>query len=42
MDDHLIYAGVLVDIAFIGPGGTAGLGVRRMNTKFVKRLPWLR
>ena len=42
MDDHLIYAGVLVGLALINAGDNAGAGVWWKNTKLVKRLPWLR
>lgn len=42
MDDHLIYAGVLVGLALINAGDTAGVGAWWKSTKLVERLPWLR
>jgi thiosulfate dehydrogenase [quinone] large subunit len=42
MDDHLIYAGVLVGLALIGAGNTLGFGKFWSNLALVKRLPWLK
>jgi thiosulfate dehydrogenase (quinone) large subunit len=42
MDDHLIYAGLLIGLAVVGAGGTLGLGKVWARTSLVKRLPWLR
>ena len=42
MDDHLIYAGLLVGLALIGAGNTLGLGKFWAETKLVQRLPWLK
>ena len=41
MDDHLIYAGLLVGLALIGAGNTLGLGKAWAKLPFVKRAPWL-
>ncbi|MFB9364513.1 DoxX family membrane protein [Actinoplanes nipponensis] len=42
MDDHLIYAGVLVLIALTAAGDTLGLGKVWASLPIVKRLPWLK
>ena len=42
MDDHLIYALVLVLLAAIGAGHTLGLGARWEQIPIVRRNPWLR
>lgn len=42
MDDHLIYAGLLVGLALVGAGGTLGLGKVWARTPLVQRLPWLK
>jgi thiosulfate dehydrogenase (quinone) large subunit len=42
MDDHLVYAGVLVLLALTAAGDTLGLGKWWGNTALVRRLPWLR
>ncbi|MEV4078218.1 hypothetical protein, partial [Nonomuraea fuscirosea] len=38
MDDHIVYAIVLVGLALAGAGGTLGLG----TLPVVRRTPWLR
>jgi thiosulfate dehydrogenase [quinone] large subunit len=42
MDDHLVYAVVLVGLALIGAGNTLGLGKLWSNAELVKRNPWLK
>lgn len=42
MDDHLVYAIVLVGLALVNAGDTLGLGRRWSQLKPVQRLPWLR
>jgi thiosulfate dehydrogenase [quinone] large subunit len=42
MDDHLIYAGLLIGLALVGAGDTLGLGRVWAKTSLVRRLPWLR
>jgi thiosulfate dehydrogenase [quinone] large subunit len=42
MDDHLVYAGVLVLIALTSAGDTLGLGRLWGRLAIVKRLPWLK
>nr|WP_203767063.1 DoxX family membrane protein [Actinoplanes nipponensis] len=42
MDDHLIYAGVLVVLALTAAGDTLGLGRAWSRLPLVRRLPWLR
>jgi thiosulfate dehydrogenase [quinone] large subunit len=42
MDDHLIYAGVLVLLALTAAGETLGLGKVWAKLPIVQRLPWLR
>jgi thiosulfate dehydrogenase [quinone] large subunit len=41
MDDHLVYAGVLVLLALLGAGNTLGLGRIWAATPLVRRAPWL-
>lgn len=41
LDDHIIYALVLVGLALVGAGNTLGLGRRWTQTSLVQRLPWL-
>jgi thiosulfate dehydrogenase [quinone] large subunit len=41
MDDHLIYAAVLVLLALLGAGTTLGLGRRWAATPLVRRNTWL-
>jgi len=42
MDDHLIYAAVLVGLALMKAGDTLGLGRWWGNTTLVKKAPWLK
>jgi thiosulfate dehydrogenase [quinone] large subunit len=42
MDDHLVYAIVLVGLALVNAGDTLGLGRRWSQLKLVQRFPWLR
>ena len=42
MDDHLIYAGVLIVLALTSAGDTLGLGKLWSRLAIVKRLPWLK
>jgi thiosulfate dehydrogenase [quinone] large subunit len=42
MDDHLIYAGVLVLIALLHAGDTLGLGRLWARTSLVRKAPWLK
>jgi thiosulfate dehydrogenase [quinone] large subunit len=42
MDDHLVYAGVLVLLALTAAGETLGLGKVWHRLPIVQRLPWLR
>jgi thiosulfate dehydrogenase (quinone) large subunit len=41
MDDHLVYAGVLVVLALLGAGNTFGLGRIWTATPLVRSAPWL-
>ena len=41
MDDHLIYAAVLVALALMGAGNVLGLGRRWASSPLVRRNPWL-
>jgi len=41
MDDHLVYAGVLVVLALTAAGDTLGLGRIWGRLPLVRRLPWL-
>ena len=42
MDDHLVYAGVLVLLALTAAGNTLGLGKQWSRLPIVQRLPWLK
>jgi thiosulfate dehydrogenase [quinone] large subunit len=42
MDDHLIYATVLIVLALLGAGDTWGLGRAWAASPLVRRAPWLR
>jgi thiosulfate dehydrogenase [quinone] large subunit len=42
MDDHLIYAGVLITLALTAAGNTLGLGAYWNRLPIVQRLPWLK
>jgi thiosulfate dehydrogenase [quinone] large subunit len=42
MDDHLIYAAVLIVLALLGAGNTAGLGRAWAATSLVQRATWLK
>jgi thiosulfate dehydrogenase (quinone) large subunit len=41
MDDHLVYAAVLVVLALLGAGNTLGLGRIWTASPLVRRAPWL-
>jgi thiosulfate dehydrogenase [quinone] large subunit len=41
LDDHLIYAAVLIVLALLGAGNTFGLGRAWTATPLVQRAPWL-
>ena len=41
MDDHLVYAAVLILLALLGAGTTWGLGRRWAATALVRRNTWL-
>ncbi len=41
MDDHIIYALVLITLAVVGAGNTLGLGRWWSQTALVRKLPWL-
>jgi thiosulfate dehydrogenase (quinone) large subunit len=41
MDDHLIYAGVLLLLGLLGAGNTLGLGRMWTATPLVRRNHWL-
>lgn len=41
MDDHLVYAAVLVLLALLQAGDTFGLGRAWSETALVRRMPWL-
>jgi thiosulfate dehydrogenase (quinone) large subunit len=41
MDDHLVYAGVLVALAWLSAGNTLGLGRIWTATPLVRSAPWL-
>ena len=41
MDNHIIYALLLIGLALVGAGNTLGLGRRWTQTSVVKRHPWL-
>jgi thiosulfate dehydrogenase [quinone] large subunit len=42
MDDHLIYAAVLIVLALVGAGNTLGLGGRWAAIPLVRRAAWLK
>jgi thiosulfate dehydrogenase [quinone] large subunit len=42
MDDHLIYAAVLIVLALLGAGNTLGLGRQWAATPLVQRVSWLK
>jgi thiosulfate dehydrogenase [quinone] large subunit len=42
MDDHLIYAAILIVLALLGAGNTLGLGRIWAATPLVHRAPWLK
>jgi thiosulfate dehydrogenase [quinone] large subunit len=42
MDEHLIFAAVLVGLALIGAGDTLGFGRQWARLPLVQRMPWLR
>jgi thiosulfate dehydrogenase [quinone] large subunit len=42
MDDHLVYAAVLIVLALLGAGNTLGLGRVWTSLPLVRRAPWLR
>lgn len=42
LDDHLIYAGLLIGLAMANAGDTLGFGRAWARTALVRRLPWLR
>ena len=42
MDDHLVYAGVLIALALTAAGNTLGLGAYWNRLPIVQRLPWLK
>jgi thiosulfate dehydrogenase (quinone) large subunit len=41
LDNHIVYALLLIGLALVGAGNTLGLGNRWAQTKLVRRLPWL-
>ena len=41
LDNHIIYALLLIGLALVGAGNTLGLGRRWTQTKLVQRYPWL-
>ncbi len=41
MDNHIIYALLLVGLALVGAGNTLGLGRRWTQSTLVRRVPWL-
>ena len=42
MDDHLIYAAVLIVLALLYAGNTLGLGRAWAATPLVRRVAWLK
>jgi thiosulfate dehydrogenase [quinone] large subunit len=42
MDDHLVYAAILVVLALLGAGNTLGLGRQWAAIPLVRRAPWLK
>jgi thiosulfate dehydrogenase [quinone] large subunit len=41
MDNHIIYALLLIGLALVGAGNTLGLGRWWTKTSLVQRFPWL-
>jgi thiosulfate dehydrogenase (quinone) large subunit len=41
MDNHIIYALLLIGLALVGAGNTLGIGRRWTQTTLVQRFPWL-
>jgi thiosulfate dehydrogenase [quinone] large subunit len=41
MDDHLVYAAILIVLAVLGAGNTLGLGRAWAATALARRAPWL-
>jgi thiosulfate dehydrogenase (quinone) large subunit len=41
MDNHIVYALVLLGIAVVGAGNTLGIGSWWTGTSLVRRFPWL-
>jgi thiosulfate dehydrogenase [quinone] large subunit len=41
MDNHIIYALVLIGLVLVGAGNTLGLGRWWSGTTLVRRFPWL-
>ncbi len=41
MDNHIVYALVLLGLALVGAGNTLGLGRWWSQTSLVRRFPWL-
>jgi thiosulfate dehydrogenase (quinone) large subunit len=41
LDNHIIYALLLIGLALVGAGNTLGLGRRWTQTSLVRRYPWL-
>ena len=41
MDNHIIYAIVLLGLAVVGAGNTLGFGRWWTRTNLVRRFPWL-
>jgi thiosulfate dehydrogenase [quinone] large subunit len=41
MDNHIVYALVLLGLAIVGAGNTLGLGHWWTQTSLVRRFPWL-
>ena len=41
LDNHIVYALLLVGLALVGAGNTLGLGKRWAQTKLVRSSPWL-
>jgi len=42
MDDHLVYAAILIVLALLGAGNTIGLGRQWAALPLVQRAPWLK
>jgi thiosulfate dehydrogenase [quinone] large subunit len=41
LDNHIVYALLLIGLALVGAGNTLGLGSRWTQTTLVRRFPWL-